>query len=117
MLTKEFARQFAKEWIAAWNNHNLEQVLPHYSDDFPMSSPYIATIANEASGTLSGKPAIAAYWRKALELTPNLNFELVATLAGTQSIVLYYKSVRGMAAEGFFFNAEGKVVRAAAHYE
>lgn len=117
MLTADFARQFAEEWIAAWNRHDLDRVLSHYSDDFIMSSPYIAALADEPSGTLRGKQAVAAYWRKALALMPQLRFELVSTLVGAESVVVYYKGVRGMAAETFFFNAEGKVVRAAAHYE
>lgn len=117
MLTADFAKQFAEEWIAAWNRHDLDRVLSHYSDDFIMSSPYIAALADEPSGTLRGKQTVAAYWRKALALMPQLRFELVSTLVGAESVVVYYKGVRGMAAETFFFNAEGKVVRAAAHYE
>lgn len=117
MLTTEFANAFAADWIAAWNSHDLERVLSHYSDDFAMSSPYIAAIAGEPSGTLQGKSAVAAYWRQALALMPSLRFELVATLVGADSIVLYYKGARGMAAETFFLNARGQVVRAAAHYE
>jgi hypothetical protein len=30
---------------------------------------------------------------------------------------IYYRGVRGPAAEVFFFNGEGLVIRAAAHYE
>ena len=33
-LTHEFARRFAEEWIAAWNAHDLERILAHYTDDF-----------------------------------------------------------------------------------
>lgn len=117
MLTTEFAKTFAEDWLSAWNSHDLERILSHYSDDFTMSSPYIATIANEPSGTLQGRNAVAAYWRTALDLMPSLHFELVTTLVGAESLVLYYKGARGMAAETFFFNASGKVVKAAAHYE
>jgi ketosteroid isomerase-like protein len=35
-LTGPFAERFAAEWIAAWNNHNLEQILAHYEDDFDL---------------------------------------------------------------------------------
>lgn len=117
MLTAEFARAFAADWIAAWNSHDLDRVLSHYRDDFSMSSPYIASIAGEASGTLQGKAAVAAYWRQALARMPQLRFELVATLVGADSLALYYKGVRGMAAEVFFFDADGQVCRACAHYE
>ena len=116
MLTREFARQFAEEWIEAWNSHDLEKILAHYSDDFVMSSPRIALIVGVESGILEGKEAIGAYWKRALELTPTLQLGLITFFVGADSVVLCYKSVRGLATEVFFFNAEGKVVRASANY-
>ena len=116
MLTREFADRFAAEWIAAWNAHDLDRILSHYADDFTMSSPYIAVIANEASGRLKGKAAVGAYWKAALERMPDLHFEQHATLVGASSVTIHYRGVRGMAAEVFFFDAEGHVVEAAAHY-
>jgi hypothetical protein len=116
MISRNFAVQFAEEWIAAWNRHDIERVLSHYADDFEMSSPYIAQIAGEPSGTLAGKPAIRAYWAEALSRMPDLRFDLLETLSGVDSVTLYYLSVRGMAAEVFFFNADGQVVKAFAHY-
>ena len=41
MTDPNWARRFAEEWIAAWNAHDLERILPHYSDDFEMHSPLI----------------------------------------------------------------------------
>ena len=116
MITREIADEFAKEWIAAWNSHDLDRILSHYADDFEMSSPLIATIANEPSGTLRGKAAVGAYWRTALGRMPDLHFQLVATLVGAHSITLYYRGARGMAAEVFFLGADHRVVKAAAHY-
>lgn len=116
MITREFAEHFAAEWIDAWNSHNLERILSHYSDDFVMSSPRIPIVADESSGLLQGKSAIGAYWKKALELAPDLRFELTSTFVGIDSIVLLYKGVRGDAAEVFFFNEQGSVIKAAAHY-
>jgi len=116
MLTKDFADHFAAEWIQAWNSHDLALILSHYADDFTMSSPRIVIVAGEPSGILTGKQAVGAYWKKALELAPNLNFELVSTLVGADSVTLYYKGVRGMAAEVFFFGADAKVIKACAHY-
>lgn len=116
MLTAKFAEHFGKDWIEAWNSHDLQRILAHYSDDFTMSSPRIATVAGEPSGTLVGKSAVAAYWRKALDLVPDLHFDLISTLVGADSIVLYYRGARGLAAEVFFFDANGSVVKSAAHY-
>jgi hypothetical protein len=38
MIDRAFAERFAAEWIEAWNNHNLEQILAHYEDDFDRNS-------------------------------------------------------------------------------
>jgi hypothetical protein len=116
MQSREFAERFSKEWIAAWNAHDLPRILSHYTEDFEMSSPYIAQLMGEPSGTLKGKTAVGDYWRRALERAPTLRFELVSTLVGVDSIVLYYRGARGMAAEVFRFNEAGLVTRASAHY-
>lgn len=116
MLDKAFADHFAADWIDAWNTHDLDRVLSHYTDDFDMSSPVIIKVAGEPSGTLRGKEAVGSYWAKALQLIPDLHFELISTLVGVNSITLYYKSARGLSAEVFHFNRDGKVTRAYAHY-
>ena len=45
MLSREFAESFAAEWIEAWNSHDLDRILSHYTDDFVMSSPRIVVLA------------------------------------------------------------------------
>jgi hypothetical protein len=112
-----FAKSFASEWAAAWNAHDIERVLSHYSDGFEMSSPIIAQLLGESSGVLRGKEAIGAYWRKALQVVPDLKFELIAVLVGVRSLVIYYKGARGrLSAEVFDFNPAGQIVKAVAHY-
>jgi hypothetical protein len=115
LLTKEFATRFAADWIAAWNAHDLPRILSHYADGFTMSSPVITQIAGEPSGTLVGKDAVGAYWRKALD-RPDLHFELLTTLVGVASVTLYYEGPRGLSAEVLHFDADGKVAAAFAHY-
>jgi len=116
MINRAFADRFAADWIESWNAHDLNRILSHYTDDFEMSSPVIVKIAGESSGTLKGKGKVGDYWAKALQLNPDLHFELVTTLVGVSSITLYYKGTRGLSAEVFHFNAEEKVTRAYAHY-
>lgn len=118
MIDTEFAKKFANDWIAAWNNHDLERVLVHYADDFVMFSPNIIRIVNEPSGRLQGKTEVGRYWKKALQLIPDLRFELKSILVGIDSITLYYQSVHGRtAAEVFHFSPDHKVTKAYAHYE
>lgn len=38
MIAKDQAHHFAQEWMEAWNAHNVERVLSHYTEDFEMSS-------------------------------------------------------------------------------
>ena len=116
MITTRFATEFARAWIAAWNSHDLDRVLAHYADDFEMLSPYISRIAGVTTGKLKGKPAIGAYWARALQLMPDLQFELLSAFSGIDSIVIHYRGVRGPAAEVLFFDDSGKVVGACAHY-
>lgn len=98
------------------DKHDLDRVLSHYIDDFEMCSPVITKITGEASGVLKGKAQVAAYWRRAFEMFPQLRFERIDTLAGVNSVTIYYQGVSGPAAEVFHFNEAGKVTRAYAHY-
>ena len=116
-MDKAFVEHFATDWIDSWNAHDLDRILSHYSDQFEMSSPVVIQVAGEPSGTLQGKVAVRAYWKKALELVPDLQFELLQVLAGVNSITVHYKGARGrLAAEVFHFGSDQKVTRAFAHY-
>ena len=53
-----------REWIAAWNSHDLERVLALYTDDAEMTSDKIQALGFEASGTLRGKDRLGEYWGK-----------------------------------------------------
>jgi len=116
-MDKEFANKFAHEWVEAWNSHDLDKIMTHYAEDFEMSSPVIKQIMNIESGRIKGKKEGRAYWEKALAMLPDLHFDLVSTCAGVNSVVVQYKGHRGLSAEVFFFNSEGKVESAFAHYE
>ena len=111
------AQQFAAEWIAAWNSHDLDRILSHYTDDFEMSSPRIVEYLAEPSGTLAGKDNLRAYWTIGLSRNPNLHFTLVEVLAGANSLAIHYRNEKGVAvSEVLFFDSTGRVFRAAAHY-
>jgi hypothetical protein len=53
-MDKGFADKFAQEWIAAWNAHDVDRVLTHYTNDFEMTSPVITQVTGEPSGKLKG---------------------------------------------------------------
>lgn len=111
------AHKFAKEWIEAWNSHDLDRILAHYSEDVEITTPMIKMALGNDSGSLKGKEAVGIYWRQALIKLPDLHFELIDVTISVDSIALYYKSVMNKnTIEVMFFNEDGKVNKIIAHY-
>jgi len=111
------ARSFATEWVAAWNSHELETILSHYSPDVVLTSPVVAKVIGEPSGTIHGRNALRRYFAKGLELFPNHEFTLIDVMEGLSSIVVYYKNQRDTrTAEFMEFDNENKVIRVVANY-
>jgi ketosteroid isomerase-like protein len=116
-MTLEEAKHFAENWISAWNGHDINAVLSHYTDDFEMTTPMIQRVLGIASGTLKGKMAIGDYWRTALKKIPDLKFSIIEVTSRVGSVSIYYNAVLGKRAiETFFFNDKGLVYKAFANY-
>lgn len=116
-MNLEGAKRFAEHWVAAWNSHDIDAVLAHYTDDFEMTTPMIQRVVGIGSGTLKGKAAVGDYWRAALAKVPDLRFSVIEVTCGVGSVSIYYNSVIGKKAiETFFFNEEGKIYKALATY-
>jgi ketosteroid isomerase-like protein len=118
MIRESWAREFAAEWIAAWNAHDLERIFSHYCDDFEMHSPLIIERMGVPSGMLKGKQAIRPYWAQGLAAQPPLHFELRDVLVGVDTIAIYYfsRTRNRMVAEVLRFNAQGQAVSGAGLY-
>ena len=117
MISAGDAHRFADEWYAAWNSHDLDEILTHYADDVEFSSPLVAALIDDPTGTLHGKAELRDYFARALERFPDLRFQPLETFAGADSLTLTYVSVQGRrAAEVMTLNDAGEVVRVQAHY-
>jgi predicted ester cyclase len=117
-MTGGEARKFAEEWVGAWNSHDLERILAHYAENVELTSPVVASLLNDPAGTIRGKDALRAYFRKGLDAYPNLTFTLIDVLSGISSVVLYYVNHKNTkTAEFMEFDANGKVVRVVANYD
>jgi ketosteroid isomerase-like protein len=111
------AQQLADAWYAAWNAHDLERILAHYSDDVVFTSPFAVEIAGRVDGRLEGKEALRGYFAAALERFPDLRFEPIALMVGLRSVVLHYRSVKDLpAAELMVVGGDGLVSEVIAHY-
>jgi hypothetical protein len=116
-MTKEQAQELAKHWVAAWNAHDLDKIMSHYEDDAVLTSPVAAKILNDPSGTVRGKDALRAYFKKGLEVYPDLSFRLIDLMWGLNSVVLYYVNQKGTKTGEFMeIGRTGKVSRVVANY-
>ena len=107
---------FEREWIEAWNAHDLERILSHYRDDVRFVSP-IAARFGAARGELRGRGALREYFARGLATYPGLHFQPIAALGGIASIALHYRSVEDRPCiEVMELDARGRVRRVAAHY-
>jgi hypothetical protein len=107
---------FARTWIEAWNRRDLESLLTHYADDVEFRSPLAAKLLGDASGTVSGKVNLRAYFAKALAAFPgDLGIELLGVYQGVDSIVVHFQIRGRRGAEVMEMNQEGLVRRASAH--
>lgn len=108
--------EFAKEWEAAWNSHDLDRIMEHYAQDIVFRSR--KAFAHMGIGELHGKMQLRAYWQAALDRQPDLRFRVEQVLGGHMMAVIVYRNHRDVcAAETLFFDAEGRVVRASACHD
>jgi len=117
MTTESEATKFARQWVAAWNSHDLDAIMSHYDADVVLTSPVAAKILDDPSGTVEGNAALRNYFKRGLEVYPNLHFELLDVMHGLCSVVLCYKNQKGTkTAEFMEFGKNGKIMRVVANY-
>lgn len=117
MLTEESARDLAAHWISAWNSHDLDAIMSHYGEEIVLVSPVAARLLDDPSGTVKGKTALRRYFKRGLEVYPELRFDLVDVMWGLSSMVLCYVNQNGTKTGEFMeIDSQGKVVRVIANY-
>ena len=109
--------RLAEGWVADWNRHDLDGVMARLHDDVVFSSPLIPIVVGEPSGVLRGKPAVRAYWAKALSGLPDLHFELLGVTVGHDALAVRCANERGReSTELLLVDGDGLVVRGAGTY-
>lgn len=117
MLTKQTAQELAHHWVKAWNTHDLNEIMSHYTENVVLISPVAAKLLNDPSGKVCGKAALRAYFAKGLETYPDLRFDLKDIMWGLNSVVLYYDNQKGTkTGEYMEIDPSGKVSRVIANY-
>jgi ketosteroid isomerase-like protein len=116
MVTLDFTGH-AREWLAAWNAHDLERILAHYSEDVDLTSPFVPKLMGQGESSVRGKTALRDYFARGLKAYPTLRFDFIRLYPGVRSCVLEYRRENGMrTAELMEFDEQSKVQRVLAHY-
>ena len=111
------ASAFPAAWISAWNSHDLDEIMSHYADDVILVSPTAAALLGDPSGEVRGIEALRAYFRKGLDVYPDLRFDLLDVMWGVRSVVLCYLNQKGTkSAEFMELDDSGTVTRVVANY-
>lgn len=94
-MDPEFALRFAEEWQAAWNSHDVERLLVHYTDDVVFQSPYIVHRFQDPAGEVRGKEALRTYWETGLEQQSDLHFTVDDVRVSVDTVVINYRNQYG----------------------
>lgn len=102
-------RDFAHEWCAAWNAHDVERVLALFHNDVVFTSPVAASMLPETGGRVEGKAALRAYWTEGLRRIPDLHFTIKHVYEGVDTLVVEYRNQKGAAVCEVLVLEEGRV--------
>ena len=108
---------FAQEWIAAWNAHDLDRVLSHYTVDAVVTTPVAAVRVPESGGVVRGHEALRSYWCPPVDAMPDLHFDLVEAMPTVDGVTILYRNHRAqLVAETVLWNESGLVHTAIVSY-
>jgi ketosteroid isomerase-like protein len=89
------ARTFASRWLDAWNAHDLDAILSHFSEEVTFTSPLARQIVDGSDGVIRGKEELRSYWREGLRRNPGLHFAIEDLHLGVDTLVIHYRNHSG----------------------
>ncbi len=82
--------QIAKQWFAAFNEHNLENLLSLYHNNAAHYSPKLKIRQPETEGLVRGKAALRAWWQDAFDRLPTLHYRYTTLTANDDRVFMEY---------------------------
>jgi ketosteroid isomerase-like protein len=82
--------EIALKWFAAFNNHNLEDLLVLYHDQAEHFSPKLKIRRPETKGLITGKDALRDWWQDAFDRLPELHYEVTSLTANNDRVFMEY---------------------------
>lgn len=89
MKTEEL-ENIAHDWFAAFNSHNLEQLLSLYDEEARHFSPKLKIRKPETNGYVSGKTALREWWQDAFDRLPSLQYNVTTLTANSDRVFMEY---------------------------
>lgn len=107
--------KIAEQWFAAFNEHNLENLLALYDEQAEHYSPKLKIRQPESRGLVTGKDALRAWWKDAFDRLPQLHYEVTSLTADTNRVFMeYLRKVPGeenlLVAEVLEINQDGLII-------
>jgi ketosteroid isomerase-like protein len=94
MIERAQAVVAAQEWLDAWNAHDPERVVAHFTDDVVIHSPLAGQLRPGSNGVLQGKDEVLSYYRDGLAEASGLRFSLIEVCIGVDDITIVYRNHR-----------------------
>jgi len=90
MSTSPISYDIAKQWLSAFNEHDLEKLLALYDENAEHYSPKLKMRMPETQGVVRGKPAMHAWWREAFDRLPGLVYREETITANEYRVFMEY---------------------------
>ncbi|MBI4945905.1 MAG: nuclear transport factor 2 family protein [Bacteroidetes bacterium] len=85
--------EIAKQWLKAFNEHNLENLLALYGDNAEHFSPKLKIRKPETNGLIKGKAAMHLWWQDAFDRLPTLAYKEVSITANNERVFMEYTRI------------------------
>lgn len=83
-------KSIAMAWFAAFNAHDLAELLSLYATDAVHFSPKLKVRRPETQGLIKGQAALNAWWREAFDRLPSLRYEVVKLTSDEEQVFMEY---------------------------
>jgi len=117
MISEKMAERICRDWIKAWNDHRMEDLLSLYSDGVELTSPMVVMDLKKPIGIIKGKEEVRRFYSRGFGLYPDMKYELVQVFAGVNSILFYFRGINGIPTAAFMaLDYDGLVNKVVMHY-
>jgi hypothetical protein len=112
------AAEFARWWVQAWSDRDVDGVAARFADGVRFVSPRAAEVTGNP--VVVGRQALREYWHRAVASTESIAFDLdyvLEDVSGKRIVIVYTSDIDGRrkrACELMQFDDQGQITAAEA---